>query len=123
MDQYKEDFRVEDGVLHVRLSGKFPNELLRKGTNLFQPLADACPTHNCNKVLIDARDLQVDLDTFGLLRAGEDVASMTRMGIHIAILAREDMLDPFFEDVAVNRGASVKVFTELDTARSWLENQ
>jgi hypothetical protein len=121
MGKYNEDFRFEDGALSVSLSGDFPNELLHKGTNLFQPLADACAAHRCQKALIDARGLHVDLGTLGLFRAAEDLASMTRMGLHIAILATEDMLDPFFEDVASNRGGIVGVFTKMDTALEWLE--
>jgi hypothetical protein len=99
MTGYKEDFRFEDGVLHVRLSGKFPNERLGRGENLFQPLIDACSTHNCKKALIDARDSQVDFDTVALFQAGEDAAFLTRVGLRIALLAREDMLDPFFDNV------------------------
>jgi hypothetical protein len=123
MNKYIEDFRFEDGVLHVRLSGEFPMERLHKGQNLFQPLVDACATHKCDKALIDARDLQVNMDTLEMFQAGEDVVSVTSKGLRTAILAREDMLDRFFEDVAVNRGAIVKVFTDLETARDWLEKQ
>jgi hypothetical protein len=98
-------------------------ERLHKGQNLFQPLVDACATHKCDKALIDARDLQVNMDTLEMFQAGEDVVSVTSKGLRTAILAREDMLDRFFEDVAVNRGAIVKVFTDLETARDWLEKQ
>lgn len=121
MNQYNEDFRLEDGVLHVRLTGTFPDELLHSGHNLFQPLIDACSNHDCRRALIDARGLTVAMDTAGLFQAGKDVVSLTKMGITVAIIAREDMLDPFFETVAANRGGTVRVFTEMDTARAWLE--
>jgi hypothetical protein len=123
MEGYNEDFRLEGDVLHVRLSGKFPNELLRKGENLFQPLVDACSTHNCKKALIDARDLQVDFGTVALFQAGTDAAFLTRLGLRIALLAREDMVEPFFQDVVSNRGGDVGVFTDMDTARDWLHRQ
>ncbi len=47
--KYNEEFRFEEGVLHIRLSGKFPNELLDKWKNCFQPLIDACSAHNCKR--------------------------------------------------------------------------
>jgi len=123
MNKYTEDFRLEDGVLYVSVSGEFPKERLHKGENLFKPLADACETYGCDKALIDARGLQVNMGTLGLLQAGEDVAAMTRSGLHVAILSREDMIDRFFEDVALNRGGVVRVFTELESAREWLKRQ
>jgi hypothetical protein len=118
---YNEDFRVEDGVLHVRLSGKFPNKLLNKGQNLFQPLIDACLAHNLKKALIDARDLHVDFGTAALFQAGEDAAFLARIGLRIALVAREDMRDPFFDNVVVNRGGNAGVFTDMDSARDWLQ--
>jgi hypothetical protein len=121
MDQYDEDFRLEDGVLHVRLSGNFPNELLGKGENLFQPLIDACSTHNCKKALIDARDLQVDFGIMALFQSGQDAAFLARLGLRLAILARKDMLDPFFNTVVSNRSGRIGMFTEMDAARDWIQ--
>jgi len=120
---YKEDFRIENGVLYVRLSGKFPNELLRSSENLFQPLIDACSAQNCTKALVDARDLEVDLGTMGLFQAGEDAVFLRQIGLRMALLAREDMLDPFFDAVVVNRGGDVRVFTDIDAAHRWLESE
>ena len=121
MNGYKEAFRLEDGVLRVLLSGKFPNELLGRVENVFQPLIDACSAHNCKRALIDARDLQVDFDTMAMFQAGEDAAFLNRLGLRIALLAREDMLDPFFANVVSNRGGDVGIFTDMDSALDWLQ--
>jgi hypothetical protein len=121
MNGYNQNFRFENGVLHVQLSGKFPNELLSKGENLFQPLIDACSTYNCKKALVDARELQVDFSTMAMFQAGEDVAFLTRAGLRIAMLVRGDMLDPFFATVATNRGGLASIFTDLDTTLDWLQ--
>ena len=118
---YNEDFRIEDGVLHVRLSGKFPNEMLGKGMNLFQPLIDACSMYNCEKALVDARELHVDFGTMALFQAGNDASSLSRVGLRVALLAREDMRDPFFDNVVFNRGGDVGVFTDRDAAHKWLQ--
>lgn len=121
MKEYNVDFRFDDGILYVKLSGKFPKELLETETNLFQPIIDACSTNKCNKVLIDASDLEVDLRTMDMFRAGVDAATLTHLGIRVAMLAREDMLNPFFDNVAYNRGGLIGIFTDMDNTREWLQ--
>ena len=121
MNEYNEDFRLEDGILHVRLSGKLPNKLFGTGENVFQPLINACSTYNCKKALIDARDLRADFNVAALFQAGEDVALATHGGLRIALLAREDMRDPFFDDVVYLKGGDVGVFTDMNTAIAWLQ--
>ena len=121
MKEYLEEFQFKDGVLRVRLSGEFPEELLSQGKNLLQPLVDACSTYKCKLALVDARNLQVAFGTIALFRAGEDAASLSRIGLRIALLAREDMIDPFFDTVTSNRSLNVRVFTDIDTARAWLQ--
>lgn len=120
MSGYTENFRVESGTVCVRLSGHFPNELLREAKNLFQPLIEACSAQECKKALIDATDLEADLGTMGLFRAGQDAAALTFLGLRVAIVAKEAMVDRFFEDVAANRGGNIRVFTDMDAARDWL---
>ena len=122
MSKYKEEFRFDNGVLYVRLSGKFPKELLHSKENLFQPLINACSSHNCKKVLVDARDVQIDFGTMAIFRAGEDVAFLSRKGLRIALLVTKEMIDPFFETVAMNRGGNPSIFTDMQAARDWIEN-
>jgi len=121
MNRYFQDFRFENGVLYVHLSGEFPNELLRKNINIFQTLIDECANHNCKKALIDARDLQVNFGTMDLFQTGEDAAILASMGLRIGFIARKDMLDPFFDNVSHNRGGQVGIFTDIDSARDWIQ--
>jgi len=123
MKEYYEDIRFEDDILHVRLSGEFPEELFHEAHNLFQPLIDACKTHQCRKALVDARKLEVHFGTAELFRSGEDAASLTGEGLRIAFLAGKDMLSPFFDDVVYNRGGKIGVFTDIKKARAWLHKQ
>jgi len=123
MNEYKQDFRFEGGVLHVHMSGVYPNEHLAKAGNLFQPLIDACSAHGCREALIDARELQVRFDTLAMYRAGDDVASLGLAGLRVALLAREDMLNSFFDTVVYNRSGSVRIFTDLEIARNWLQSR
>lgn len=120
MNAYNEQFSLEDGVLHVRLAGTFPAGRLSRSGNVFQPLIDACTELGCTMALIDARELRVDLGTTGLFQAGQDAARAARMGLRIALLARPDMVDPFFDDVTRNRGAEIGIFMHAEAALDWL---
>jgi hypothetical protein len=108
-------------VLCVHLSGVYVNEHLAKAGNLFQPLIDAYSAHGCRGALIDARDLQVRFDTLALYRAGDDAAFRSLVGLRVALLAREDRLNRFFDTVVYNRRGSVRVFTDMDIDRDWLQ--
>lgn len=121
MEDYIEEFVFKDQVLQVHLSGNFPNELFHKEENLFQPLIDACSTHKCKKVLVDARDLTVNFDTFQTYDAGKNAAILSHLSLRVALLAREDMIDPFFENVVSNRGGKIGLFTDKQAALAWLE--
>jgi hypothetical protein len=120
VDRYEQQFRVEGGVLHVRLSGVYPNERLAITENLFKPLMDECRRENCREAIVDARELQVEFDTLALFRAGVDAAALNEFGLRVALIARADMLSAFFDDVTHNRAAQVRVFTDLESAQTWV---
>ena len=121
MKEYYENFRVEDGVLYVRLSGEYPEERLQQKENIFQPLIDECTAHKCKKAIVDARKLQIHFGTMEMFQTGKDAAFLAFIGLRIALLAREDMIDPFFDDVAFNHGGNIGIFTDMEAARAWLQ--
>jgi hypothetical protein len=121
MSEYKEEYSIENGVLYVRLSGTFPKALLHDDKNLFQPLIDACKSHNIRKALVDARDLHINFGTMAVFRAGEDAAILSQIGLCVALLTKESDIDPFFDTVTTNRGGYVGIFTDMDAATAWLE--
>lgn len=121
MDTYTREFQFDDGILSIRLTGTFPNARLGGEDNLFQPLIDECLQRNCRKVLVDARNLEADLGILGLHQAGKNSATLAYIGLRVAFLAREDMVDRFFETVAINHGGILGIFSETDSAREWLE--
>lgn len=123
MKLYEQHFRVEDDVVHARLSGMYPNARLAIKENLFKPLIEACKQGNCREAIVDARELQVEFDTLALFRAGVDAASLNKFGLRVALIARTDMLSSFFDDVTHNRGAQVRVFTDMESAQSWIRER
>ena len=101
----------------------YPNERLAIKENLFSPLVEECKRANCRHAIVDARGLQLEFDTLALFRAGVDAAALNQFGLRVALIAREDMLSPFFDDVTHNRAAQVRVFTDLESARSWIHER
>jgi hypothetical protein len=119
---YDQHFSVDGDVLIATLRGQFPKELLQELPNAFSPLADECKLHGLSKALIDARSLEVELDTLQLFQAGKNLSEEPANQLIVAIVAPyKQKIDPFFEIVAANRGAVVKIFTEFDEARNWLD--
>jgi hypothetical protein len=123
MSEFYQDFQLDHGILHVRLSGTYPRDLLAQGTNAFQPLIDACAAQNCNKALVDARDLSVQFNTVELYQLGKQAAAMSHLGLRVALVAREDMRDRFFDDVVQNSGGKIGIFTSMDAALAWVQTQ
>jgi hypothetical protein len=123
MNDYKVDFNFEDNVLRVHLSGQFPDEMLAKPENLFKPLIDACSAYQCCKALVDASEMTANFRTIDLFRAGKDAVDLTLTGLWVAMLARKDMRDRFFDDVVANRGGHIGIFTDATEALDWLQKQ
>jgi hypothetical protein len=123
MDTYSREFSVEGHLMHVRISGSFPKERLKGRRNLFESLIEACQRNDCRAAIVDSRDLTTDFDTMDVFRAGVDAAALNQMDLYMAFVAREDMINPFFVDVMINRGARTRVFTDLESARSWISER
>ncbi|HEU4593285.1 MAG TPA: hypothetical protein VFS13_20445 [Steroidobacteraceae bacterium] len=123
MSPYVQEFRIDGGIVHARLSGTYPNERLAIKENLFKPLIEECKRENCRDAMVDARQLQVEFDTIALFRAGVDAAAMNEFGLRVALIAREDMISSFFDDVIYNRAAQVQVFTDPQSAEAWIKER
>lgn len=123
MDPYVREFRVEGRLLQVRLAGTYPKERLANRENVFDPLIEACRKQNCAAAVIDSRELEVDLDTMELFRAGVDAAALNKLNLYVAFVVRDDMINPFFRDVMLNRGALACIFTDMESARAWINER
>ena len=122
MDNYHQEFQLIDNILHVRLSGKFPEGIMNTNNNVFQQLIDECNNKSITKTIIDICDLDINLNLMELFKAGEDAALLSRQGLNMALVARKETIDSFFYDVAYNRGGMVNVFNDKGAALEWLQN-
>jgi hypothetical protein len=89
----------------------------------FDLTARACDEHHCYKLLVDITDNPRPLPVTDLYDLGGYARQVAGSGPYrIAILAREEAVYPdrFFENVTVNLGLQVKVFTVREAALGWL---
>lgn len=103
----------------VEFSGAFSVDA---GKRCVDRMDAACEEFDRSKVLLDCRGLTGNMDIFDRFKVTEYGASGRRHFRRLALLALEEMVlpDRFIENVAVNRGMDLKIFTELDEAKQWL---
>ena len=107
--------------LYVRMSGRyegiFPTELHPS------KLAEICRDGSYNCILADAREFVGKLGTmkrFELAKGLTKTSPLNKMRIAIVETSEREGRVSFFETVALNRGASLRVFTDIDKATQWL---
>ena len=75
------------------------------------------------RVLVDERELRYHLSTTESFESGKLVAETAPSGLKMAVVCspagKADA--KFWETVAVNRGAAVKIFDDVDDAERWLQ--
>lgn len=116
---FEREIIKQGDTLVIRYHGEYTDQTFEEGTSIFNQLKMYCRQEDCSKALIDAREISVDLNVISLFRIGEKVAESTK-SIQLAILANVE--DEFFENVAYNRGANMRIFTSESRASNWLDN-
>ena len=110
----------KEGYLHVTVSGAFSVAAAKTSVDV---LAATCRKEDCYAVLFDCRPMTGEMPTFDRYKIGQYGAEVLPHSIKIAMLGREDQVSPddFFENVAVNRGMILKVFSDEKKAIEWLK--
>lgn len=112
----------EGELLRVKATGTDENleEVQRYGAALIS----ACVKANCDKILIDERDLVYTLDTLDTYLLAEYFAKNVPRVASAAIVCQPQHFQDatFWETAAVNRGFKFRVFTSIEQAEKWLEN-
>jgi hypothetical protein len=113
-------FDLAGDQLRARISGRFDVRIAK--SDLGRVVKE---THQrgVEKVLIDIRELEGDITILERFMLVEELATLTRGDVAVAIVDSPDRVwpDRFFETVAANRGARVKVVTDLVDAVTWLD--
>ena len=80
-----------------------------------------CLEEEVSKILFDARDvLSIDIKTMERYFLGTEAAEILQYKIKIAVVWENEYTNYFFETVAINRGANVKIFGNIEPATNWL---
>jgi hypothetical protein len=92
------------------------------GKQCVDRMVEACVEHKRSKVLLDCRRMTGYMPTFDRFEVAKYGAIKGRQLMRLALLNREDVLlpDNFVENVAVNRGMDMKIFTDFIEAEHWL---
>ena len=107
----------------VNLSIKFTsNNLLNKFNNCFncKKITEKCKKHKCSKVLVDVREFTERIyfsEIFDLV--SKELPEIIKHRINkVAIVDVKgfNFNKQFFENVAINRGHNVKIFTDINNA-------
>jgi hypothetical protein len=116
------EYQIQDKnpVLKVKSAGTCDN--LGQLKEYVLAMHRATLSAGVTKVLVDERELCYHLSTIDSYESGKFVAEMARFGIKIGVVCNsEGKADAkFWETVAVNRGAAVRVFDDVIAAEAWL---
>lgn len=105
--------------LLVEFFGKFSVEA---GKQCVDRMAEACMKYDRFKVLLDCRRMTGDMPMMDRFQVAEYGATKRQQLQQLALLASKDVVRPdnYVENVAVNRGMNMKIFTDFDIAVWWL---
>ena len=83
---------------------------------------EAATSAKLTKVLVDETRLEYSLSTTQSYESGSYVAETVPHTVKVAVVCRKEGWEEarFWETVAVNRGANVKLFLNLGDAEKWI---
>lgn len=116
-------YKIEfvDGYIHIQHSDNFEitPKILEK---LWDDLAQACQTYNCNKVLAEGPVKRRQISTADAFFSSEKAVTSIR-GLKLACYFynyKPDDISEFFKTVIQNRGGKAEFFTNKESALKWL---
>jgi len=120
---YKVTFDQKAGYLHAVVTGTNSRENV---VHYLLEILHQCVTRDCFRVLIEERlegPRLGTMDIFEIASGGHHrLAERYPTVAYVDVNATNASEMKFAEDVAVNRGISIRVFPSVAGARRWLEN-
>ena len=94
-----------------------------KGKQCVDAMVEACSQVQISKALLDCRNMTGEIQIFESFKVAEYGVKMRGIISKIALLGREDQMHPdnFVENVALNRGVNLKIFTDVEAAIDWFK--
>ncbi len=111
---------IQGNTLLVTASGF--DESLAQVQEYGMAIIAACLQSGVTRILCDEVDLEYRLDTLDTFQAAEFIAANAPHVARIAIVCNPKFIEDarFWEDVAVNRGLTVRMFRDMVAATKWL---
>lgn len=88
---------------------------------MIQEIADRCQKENLHKAVVDLTQMEGNPSNLDRYTIGVEVARICGARIQCAAIARQSTTNYVVENVAVNRGAKLKVVSTLEEAMEWLK--
>ena len=110
----------EEAYIRFDYTGEFSEVL---GKQCIDAMVEACSQVQISKALLDCRNMTGEIQIFGSYMVAEYGVKMIGIISKTALVGREDQMlhGNFVENVAVNRGVNLKIFTDADEAIDWLK--
>jgi SpoIIAA-like len=112
-------YDAENDYIAMQVTGRLDITAAKKYVPI---LREAMATHKCHRLLNDMRQADLAVSLVEYFRAPHQPFDALPPDARRAIVTSEKAARDlgFFETVSVNRGQTVKVFTDMDEAKHWL---
>ncbi len=116
------DLRIiqREGYILFDFTGEFSQEA---GKQVIDAMVEACSHARISRALLDCRNMAGEIQIMESFMVAEYGIKMIGSISKFALVGREDHMFPdnFVENVAVNRGINLKLFTDVDGALDWIK--
>lgn len=119
--EYTSEFDAGTGICRIHVTGDY--QRARDSETFKRFIGEQLAGTACWRYLFDMRDAQMQSSTVASYEAANPAPEVKAMLFNVrtaVLLARITQDDQFFENVAVNRGLPLRVFTDESQAREWL---
>ena len=119
MDPDMMSIHNKGSYLLIEFFGEFSVEA---GKQCVDRMMEACLKQRQSRVLLDCRRMTGSMTVISRFQVAEYGAFSLDFLNRFALVNRDDVLlpDNFVENVAINRGMDMKIFTDFDAAEQWL---
>lgn len=113
--------QVQGSLLVVVAKGA--DESFEQATTYSAAVIEAAISSQCKKILCDERQLDYQLSTFEIFNLAEYASQYAKHVVKIAIVCNSKHLNDgkFYETVSRNRGMIIRVTSDFEEAKRWLE--
>ena len=117
-----EGLRITEKEAYVRFdyTGEFSQSA---GKQCIDTMVEACSQLQIRKALLDCRNMTGEIPILESFMVAQYGGKMRDFISKTALVGREEQMlpDNFVENVAVNRGIHLKIFTDIEEAIDWLK--